>query len=272
MRTLLALLAFGLLATPAFSQMRVDPNKPDSLLKKDEAEIRIEEFRNRVANLKSELDALTTQVNEQNSRLTALTNELDDCNKAIYALIGATEADVNAFRERLGKIEARVREMQRMSDEDLSKRISEIDKLWADLNELRKNKIAALPEFYDKIVGLARDIKQLYERARNFRGNTYTVGTWKKDRDCLWNIAKKDDIYSDPFMWPKIWQANTDQIRNPDLIMPGQVLRIPPPGPKTDEELRAERLYYRQKREAAQRAAASRRARQVESNDAGSGN
>ena len=272
MRTLLALLAFALLATPAFSQMRVDPNKPDSLLKKDEAEIRIQEFRNRVANLQAELDALNQQVNQENTRLSALTNELNDCNEAIYALIGATEADVNAFRERLGKIEARVREMQRMSDEQLSKRISEIDALWNDLNELRKNKIAALPEFYDRIVKAAQDIKGLYERARNFRGNTYTVGTWQKDRDCLWNIAAKDEIYNDPFMWPKIWQANTDQIRNPDLIFPGQVLRIPPPGPKSDEELRAERLYYRQKREAARRAAASRRARQVESDDAGSGN
>ncbi|MCE2503782.1 MAG: LysM peptidoglycan-binding domain-containing protein [Chlorobi bacterium] len=162
--------------------------------------------------------------------------------------------------------------MQQMSDEQLSKRISEIDKLWADLNELRKNKIVALPEFYDKMVGLARNIKTLYDRAQNYRGDTYTVGTWQKDRDCLWNIAAKDDIYSDAFMWPKIWQENTDQIRNPDLIFPGQVLRIPPPGPKSDEELKAERLYYRQKREAARRAAAARRTRQVETDDAASGN
>ena len=272
MRTLLAVLAFGLLATPAFSQMRVDPNKPDSLLKKDEAEIRIAEFRNRVSNLQAQYDALVTQVNSESAKLTALSNELSDCNKAIYELIGATEQDVNAFREQLGRIESRVRELQRMSDEDLSKRINEIDKLAADLNELRKNKIAALPEFYDKIVGLARDIKTLQDRARNYRGSGYTVGTWKKDRDCLWNIAAKDEIYNDAFMWPKIWQANTDQIRNPDLIHPGQVLRIPPPGPKTDEELKAERLYYRQKREAARRAAAARRTRQVDSDDAGSGN
>jgi len=272
MRTLLAVLACGFLAIPAFAQVMVDPNKPDSLLKKDEAEIRIGEFRNRVANLQSQYDALVTQVNSENAKLTALTNELAACNKAIYDLIGATEQDVNAFREQLGRIAARVREMQQMSDEQLSKRISEIDKLWADLNELRKNKIVALPEFYDKMVGLARNIKTLYDRAQNYRGETYTVGTWQKDRDCLWNIAAKDDIYSDAFMWPKIWQENTDQIRNPDLIFPGQVLRIPPPGPKSDEELKAERLYYRQKREAARRAAAARRTRQVETDDAASGN
>ena len=272
MRFFISLLALVVLALPAAAQDRVDPNKPDSLLTEDEAEIRLAEWRSKVAGLESQLATINADINAENTKLAGLTQQLADCNRAIYQLLGVTEQDVNNFRERLGQIEARTRQMQRMSDEELSKRVSEIEVLWNDLNTLRKEKTALLPEFYDKIVGLARDIKTLLERARNFRGNTYTVGTWQKDRACLWNIAAKDEIYDDPFMWPKIWQANTDQIQNPDLIYPGQVLRIPPPGPKTDEELRAERMYYRQKREAARQRASARRARQVDSDGAGSGN
>jgi len=33
--------------------------------------------------------------------------------------------------------------------------------------------------------------------------------------------------YSDPNQWPRIFEANRDQIVNPNLIYPGQVLRIP---------------------------------------------
>jgi len=55
----------------------------------------------------------------------------------------------------------------------------------------------------------------------------YTVGTWQQDRDCLWNIAKKKDIYNDPWKWKKIYQANRDKIKDPDLIYPGQELIIP---------------------------------------------
>ena len=267
--SILLLLAFAL---PAAAQVKLDPNKADSLLTEEEAEIRLANWRAKVASLESQRSSLLGDVNTEKAKLETLNKELADCNQAIYDLIGATESDVNNFRERLGRVRTRVNEMKQMSDEDLSKRISEIDVLWNDLNALRKEKIALLPEFYDQIVQLARDIQQLRDRARNFRGNSYTVGTWARDRACLWNIAKKDEVYNDPFMWPKIWQANTDQIRNPDLIYPGQVLQIPPPGPKSDEELRAERLYYRQKRQAAQRRAASRRARQVDSDDAGSGN
>lgn len=261
-----------LIASVAYAQEKADPNKPDSLLTKDEAESRIELWKGKVATLQADYDRINGQVTAKNTQLASLQTQLDDCNESIYALLGITESDVSNFRERLGRIETRTREMQRMSDEDLSKMMSEIDVLWNDLNTLRKEKPAMLPEFYDKIVSLAREIQQLRTRAQGFRGNTYTVGTWQKDRDCLWNIAAKDEIYNDPFMWPKIWQANTDKIRNPDLIYPGQVLRIPPAGPKTDEELRAERLYYRQKREAARRRATARRTQQVDDDGAGSGN
>ncbi|MEN3013355.1 MAG: LysM peptidoglycan-binding domain-containing protein [Endomicrobiia bacterium] len=43
--------------------------------------------------------------------------------------------------------------------------------------------------------------------------------------DCLWNIAKR--FYQNPFLWPNIYEANKHQIRNPDLIYPGQVFILP---------------------------------------------
>lgn len=33
--------------------------------------------------------------------------------------------------------------------------------------------------------------------------------------------------YSNPSLWPRIFEANRDQILDPNLIFPGQVLRIP---------------------------------------------
>jgi len=55
----------------------------------------------------------------------------------------------------------------------------------------------------------------------------YVVGTWERDRDCLWNIAKKRTIYGDPWKWKRIYKANRDKIEDPDLIYPGQRLVIP---------------------------------------------
>jgi nucleoid-associated protein YgaU len=33
--------------------------------------------------------------------------------------------------------------------------------------------------------------------------------------------------YGDPNQWPRLFEANRDQIANPNLIFPGQVLRVP---------------------------------------------
>lgn len=51
---------------------------------------------------------------------------------------------------------------------------------------------------------------------------TYTVVSG----DSLSKIAKH--LYGDAKKWRKIFDANKDKIKNPDLIYPGQVFTIPP--------------------------------------------
>lgn len=53
-------------------------------------------------------------------------------------------------------------------------------------------------------------------------GSTYTV----KSGDSLSAIAKRE--YGDAGEWRRIFEANRDQIKDPDLIHPGQELKIPP--------------------------------------------
>ena len=44
--------------------------------------------------------------------------------------------------------------------------------------------------------------------------------------DNLWDISGKPSVYADPYQWPLIFKANTDQIEDADLIYPGQVLTV----------------------------------------------
>jgi nucleoid-associated protein YgaU len=59
---------------------------------------------------------------------------------------------------------------------------------------------------------------------------TYKVRLIPARRDCLWRIAEYPFIYNDPLQWPVIYEANKKTFRdpgNPNLIFPGQVLKIP---------------------------------------------
>ena len=66
---------------------------------------------------------------------------------------------------------------------------------------------------------VARDGVPLSELAPN-APDSYTV----KPRDTLWDISKM--FLTSPWRWPELWGMNLEQIRNPHLIYPGQVLYL----------------------------------------------
>jgi LysM repeat protein len=48
-----------------------------------------------------------------------------------------------------------------------------------------------------------------------------------KKGETLVDIARRREIFNDPYLWPLIYKANRDQIRDPQVIFPGQQLTIP---------------------------------------------
>jgi nucleoid-associated protein YgaU len=53
--------------------------------------------------------------------------------------------------------------------------------------------------------------------------NSYTVG----EGETLWTISAQPQVYGDGLLWPLLYQANRDQIKDPRQIFPGQTLSIP---------------------------------------------
>ena len=110
--------------------------------------------------------------------------------------------------------------------------------------------VSVLPDFFDRVVQARVDINSLLGRKVVKKSKNYTVRSWEQYKDCLWNIAGQSDIYGDPFQWVKLWQGNSNIIRNPDIIKQGMELTVPPPGPKSTDEQKAERMYWRKKKAA----------------------
>ena len=60
-------------------------------------------------------------------------------------------------------------------------------------------------------------------------GRTYTVVAG----DTLSKIAQRE--YGDAGQWKRIYEANKDAIKNPDLIHPGDRIRVAPPREEDEE-------------------------------------
>jgi chromosome segregation ATPase len=237
-----------MLATVALSSASAQPK-----LTKEEWQKQITDYTGQRDNLKKALAQLNKDIDSLKVLLASLDQKITSVNNETKSLTGASDELRRAYLAQLSALENWVNELARLSNQDLFARKSEVDSVQARLDELKKSKLAALQEHHDRIQALQKKIEGL--RAALAKPEfvaslekTYIVGTWKKNRDCLWNISKKKDIYNNPFMWPKIWQGNRDQIKDPDIIHRGQRLKIPTAGSLTDSEKKAERKYWSKKR------------------------
>jgi hypothetical protein len=175
-----------------------------------------EEWKNEINRLTEKRVSLTTELNTLKSEIANLKKLRDgiksqeQCTSELYTMIAATKSDLDNFRKQLSDLSAKIE----------NKEAPKADRQ-AELDAMKKNKISALPEFFDKVHNqLQRSLDAWIE---NPKEKDYTVVRG----DCLWNISKKKDIYDNPFAWPNIYKANRDQIKNPDLIFPKQMFKIP---------------------------------------------
>ena len=179
-----------------------------------EKEMTEDEWEAEMNRLKARKQALEQEISDLRNDVDNMKNmdikSFDDCMNELYALLGATKSDVDNFRKAVNELDGKIKRKEGPKA-DRQK----------DLNALKMNKISALPEFFDKVHNqMQRSLDAWVEEPQEIM---YSV----VKGDCLWNIAKKKEHYGNGFAWPVIYKANRDQIKNPDLIYPKQVFKVP---------------------------------------------
>lgn len=179
-------------------------------------EMTSEEWENEIARLTTKKSDLTKDLSDLQNEVNNLKatkaglQSYADCQDELYALVGATQTDIDNFRNQVNSIEGKINRKEAPKDDRA-----------AELSALQNNKISALPEFFNKVHNeLQRKLDAWVEAPKEIM---YSV----VKGDHLWGIAKKKDHYDNPFAWPMIYQANRDQIKDPDLIYPKQTFKIP---------------------------------------------
>ena len=218
----------------------------DEKMTKDQWQQEIAKYTQQRNDLSAKAKTLDQDVASLQAQSTQLDADYQKCMDGLYALVGSDASKAAAYRADIEAAENKANELARLSDADLVARSGDVDQLAATVKGLWENKLSLIPEFWDRLTALNDKVKSLQATLAN-QVKVYTVGTWAKNRDCLWNIAKKKDIYDNAWLWPKIWQGNRDEIKDPDVIHKGQKLKIPKGNELNADEKAAAKKYYAHK-------------------------
>lgn len=173
-------------------------------------------------------DALAAEAAKQASKL-----------KELQANLSTEKSKIEDLKSRIREVDSQLEPLESQVA-DLERQIKELESLpteWTVRNGESLSKISGYQEIYND----PRKWPRIYRANRDKindpnliypgwvlripRGlpeyHVVTEGEW------LSKIAGYWEIYNDWRQWTKIYEANRDKIKNPDLIMPGWELKIP---------------------------------------------
>jgi LysM repeat protein len=230
-KLLVLMLAFGLVFCTKASIFAQDDDDDDDMddegqmeeMDEEEWQMQMDDYNAQKTQLQQKLDALNKEIDDLKTTSANKDKDLEKCEADMYALVGTTKSGVADFRKKFEETEKKIN----------SKTGKPADARKMYFDEITNDKARCLPEFADRYASMKKKLTD-WEGMKAPSG-TYTV----VKGDCLWKISKMK--YNSPYFWPAIWEANKNgvvnaaqlknrrhkKITNPNLIYPGQVLKIP---------------------------------------------
>ena len=189
----------------------------------EEYKIKLAEYEKRTIDANKALAACKAEGEKLRAEIAGLDGQIAGVRKEIEGLLGYNQGEIDGFLAELDRIEARLMGLLNLSDEALFEKRDEVNSIEDRIEEMKKDKRALLPDSKAKLANIDQLLERINARMPRKRIKQYTVVRG----DNLWNIAKKPSMYSDPYMWPRIYVENRSKIKNPDLIFPDWKLNVP---------------------------------------------
>lgn len=195
----------------------------ESKMTRDEYKATLAEYTEREQAAQEQIGRLQNEISDLQNELSGLHSDIQRLHGNVLGVIGATDTDVDAFGRQVDRAISQLEGLMALPPEQLIQRRGELMAMERQVGQLKACRISTLPEMSAQLDRIDEMIAELRARIAQPVIIDYTVVRG----DNLWSIAKKDDIYADPYMWPRIYRANRQEIQDPDLIYPEQELAVP---------------------------------------------
>lgn len=226
----------GSLAVLPCSAQKTEMTYEDYEIAIADAQQREKTAKEQIATEQASIEELRRQITEIEGQLAALINERN-------SILGITDQDIlNALSE-IAAIRDGLKLLQGLSGDELAPRLNELSVYENRIKALKAKNVSRLFRIAEQITQLESIVTQLRSILPSKAFN-YTVQLVPGNRESLYSIASKEEVFGDPAKWPLLYRGNKETIdraydrytRNTDdpkfskaqdLIFPGQVLEIP---------------------------------------------
>ena len=187
----------------------------------------MDEYTAKKTDLTNQLNSLNTDIDGLKKSLSTKDADVTKAESDLYASVGSTKSGVADFRKSFEDLEKTINSKSGKPEDAMAK-----------FNMIKASKIRCLPEFWDRYNAME---KKMMDWMKPTTVVTQPSGMYTVVKgDCLSKIAGKKEIYGNSRMWPALWEANKTvtlapsaskrtptTIKNPNLIYPGQMLKVP---------------------------------------------
>ncbi len=236
MKKFILITLITLLAIPAFLQAKVvylgeeeykELKKEERLNYWDRLETELATLQQRKADALADSAKFANRINELQVELNNANTEYDAVYNEIMTFIGINKSDLAAVKNKINYYNKNIKNWNKLSDKELWSTKKEIRSLVTEYNEFKVTKAAKAPDFRNEFSDLNNKIANLEANLQAAKPKYYEDEYTIVKGDWLSKIAGYSFIYNDISKWPIIYRANRDQIKDPNLIHPNQVIKIP---------------------------------------------
>ena len=208
----------------AVSLLSIHPLFAQEKMKYEDYQIELQEWKEKEAAAQQQIAALQEQIAGLQQQLNGLNRRINEVENAIWAELNSSSEGLRDITAELGQLRDQIQGLLNLDPGELYKRGEEVERLLNRFNELTSKGVAKHPEAHSLIDKAREELTNLKDAQESAEPpfNVYKVNRG----DYLWRIAKKPDVYNNPFQWIRIYTKNRDLIKDPDLIFPGQEFKI----------------------------------------------
>jgi len=203
----------------------------------EEYEAQLLSWQQREMDAKAAIAEEEANIERIKSEIAAMDQSIMEITQQMYDMLGITQADVDQLNREMAAIMGHIDQLKMMSSQDLEFKRDEIDGIEREIDALKQWPAAGLPAMQREMAKLRKALMELRGKLPKLP-RTHTV----VEGECLYVISGYSQIYDDPLKWPRIYRANRDKIKDPNLIYPGWVLNIPRGFPSTHTVIEGEYL------------------------------